>query len=203
MVNWISMITLDVVGSRNGHSKANSREFSANLLLTEERFQSMLRRESKRSERSGKHLLLMLVDHGEGCEQPKKCRSLMEAAEALGSVIRDTDIAGWFDPKCVLGVIFTEFGHSDVDLAARAIEAKVTHSLQRVLTAQQLKKVHISFYAFPENESWIGKTAGEVAYPAMELHTKGNDLLAACNSILHFRSTVADLCSAGRPLRLD
>jgi hypothetical protein len=203
MVNWISMIALDVVGSRNRHSKANSREFSADLLLTEERFQNMLRRESKRSERSGKHLLLMLVDHGKGCEQPKKCRSLMQTAAALGSVIRDTDIAGWFNPNCVLGVIFTEFGHSDVDLAARAIEAKVTRSLQRVLSTQQLNKVHISFYAFPENESWIGKTAGKVEYPAMELHTKGNDLLAACNSILHFRSTVADLCSAGRPVRLD
>jgi len=196
------MITDEAV-SRNGHSKANSREYNANLLLTEERFQNMLRRESKRSERSGKHLLLMLIDHGQGCEQPKKCRSLRQAAGALGSVIRDTDIAGWFDPNCVLGVIFTEFGHSDVNLAAKAIETKVTRSLQRVLTAHQLNKVHISFYAFPENESWIGKTAGDVQYPAMELHTRGNDLLAACNSILHFRSTVADLCSAGRRLRLD
>ena len=187
------MITDEAV-SRNGHSKANSREYNANLLLTEERFQNMLRRESKRSERSGKHLLLMLIDHGQGCEQPKKCRSLRQAAGALGSVIRDTD---------VLGVIFTEFGRSDVNLAAKAIETKVTRSLQRVLTAHQLNKVHISFYAFPENESWIGKTAGDVQYPAMELHTRGNDLLAACNSILHFRSTVADLCSAGRRMRLD
>jgi hypothetical protein len=199
MVKWISMITQQ---EATEHSKAMSREFSTNLLLPEERFQSMLWRESKRSERSGKNLLLVLVDHGKGCERPTKCRSLTQAAGALRSVIRDTDIAGWFDPNCVLGVIFSEFGHSDVNLAAQAIEAKITRSLQRALTVQQLSRVHISLFAFPDNESYSRKTANEMRYPSMDLHTKGNDLLAACNSILHFRGTVAEL-SAGRGMRFD
>ncbi len=119
----------------------------------------------------------------------RKSRSLLQAAGALGAVIRDTDIAGWFDGNCVLGVIFTEFGHADVNLAARAIEVKITRSLQRALTAQQLNKVHISFYAFPDSEAWSGRLADDVRYQPVEQHTRGKDLLAACNSILHFRLT--------------
>jgi hypothetical protein len=86
-------------------------------------------------------------------------------------------------------VIFTEFGHADVNLAARVIEVKITGSLQRALTAQQLNRVHISFYAFPDTEAWSGRLAGNVRHQAIEQHTRGNDLLAACNSILHFRLT--------------
>ena len=172
---------------RNGNYEANSRESSRSLWLPEERFQRMLWRESKRSERSGKHSLLMLIDHGKACEPPRNCRSLVPAAGALGAVIRDTDIVGWFDGNCVLGVIFTEFGHADVNLAARVIEVKITGSLQRALTAQQLNRLHISFYAFPDTEAWSGRRAGNVRYQAIEQHTRGNDLLAACNSILHFR----------------
>src|ERR1017187_5235692 len=43
-----------------GHSMAVTE--SANGLLSEERFRQMLCRERKRSERSRKHLLLMLID---------------------------------------------------------------------------------------------------------------------------------------------
>src|SRR5229473_4866397 len=185
----IVMTTQEKPVGRNGNYEVNSGESSRSLCLPEERFQRMLWRESKRSERSGKHLLLLLIDHGKACEPPRNCRSLVQAAGALGAVIRDTDIAGWFDGNCVFGVIFTEFGHADVNLAARAIEVKITRSLQRALTAQQLNRVHISFYAFPDSEAWSGRLADDVRYQPVEQHTRGNDLLAACNSILHFRLT--------------
>jgi hypothetical protein len=190
MVNRIVMIAQEKkpVG-RNGNYEANTGESSISLLLPEERFRRMLLRESKRSERSGKHLLLMLIDHRKGSQPPKNCRSLVQAAGALGAVIRDTDIAGWFDGNSVLGVIFTEFGHADANLAARAIETKITGSLQRALTAQQLNTVHISFYTLSDSEAWDARLAGDMGYEATEQPSKGHALLAACNSIWHFRST--------------
>jgi hypothetical protein len=190
MVKQILMIAQEKKPiSLNGNYEANGGESSTSLLLPEERFQRMLWREGKRSERSGKHSLLMLIDHRKGSEPAKNCRALVQAAGALGTVIRDTDIAGWLDGNCVLGVIFTEFGHADVNLAARAIEAKITGSLRRALTAQQLNRVNISFYTFPDSEALTEKLAGDVAYQAIEQRTRGKDLLAAYNSIVHFRST--------------
>jgi hypothetical protein len=173
---------------RKGIYQAHSGESSTSLLLPEERFQRMLWRESKRSERSGKHLILMLIDHRKGSEPAKNSRSLVLAAGALGAVIRDTDIAGWFDGNGVLGVIFTEFGHADVNLAARTIETKITGSLQRTLTAQQLNRVHISFYTVSDSEAWDARLANDMPYEAIEQPSKGNELLAVCHSILHFRS---------------
>jgi hypothetical protein len=190
MVKQILMIAREVKPvSRNGNYPANSGESSRSPLLPEERFQRMLWRETKRSERSGRHSLLMLIDHRKGSEPAKNCRSLAQAAAALGAVIRDTDIVGWFDGNRILGVIFTEFGHADLNLAARAIQAKITGSLQRALAAQQLNRVHISFYTFPDSEALSGSLAGGVAYQVIKQPAEGNDLLAACDSILHFRPT--------------
>ena len=120
--------------------------------LPEEHFRRMLARERKRSERSRKHLVLMLIDGG---LKNKKTDALLEQiAVVLGASIRETDLAGWFEANSVFGVIFTEFGDSDVSAAVKTIEAKVTAGLQNAFKATQLSSFQISFYAFPDG--WKG-----------------------------------------------
>src|SRR6202162_5419998 len=120
--------------------------------LSEEHFRRMLARERKRSERSRKHLVLMLIDGG---LKNKKTDALLEQiAVVLGASIRETDLAGWFEANSVFGVIFTEFGDSDVSAAVKTIEAKVTAGLQNAFKATQLSSFQISFYAFPDG--WKG-----------------------------------------------
>ena len=148
-----------------GASAPISWETSARFLLSEEQFQRMLCGERKRSERSRKHLLLMLIDHRQDSEQFDASRLLTRVAGSLNSAIRETDIVGWFEAKRVLGVIFTEFGDSDVSLAAEKIEAKVTTMLRQTIPVQQLARVYISFYAFPDNWCKNGKAINSVLYP--------------------------------------
>ena len=69
----------------------------------------MLSRERKRSERSRKHLVLMLID-GKGLKSKKTDALLEQIAVVLGASVRETDVAGWFETSAVFGVIFTEFG---------------------------------------------------------------------------------------------
>lgn len=172
-------------------------------LLSEEAFRSVLWRESKRSERSQKHLMLMLIDHGVPCEKPSACRALIQAARVLDSAIRETDIAGWFDTNCVLGVIFTEFGDSDVASAMPAIKAKVTASLRRAFTAQQLNKFHFSFYAFPdqwlEDERATARERHQVAEPKVSEEKSPVET----HVFLRWPLRVAELCSPSQRLRLD
>ena len=125
----------------------------------------MLCRERKRSERSRKQLLLMLIDHDQDRPEIELSSLLTAAAVALSPVIRETDLMGWFEANCVLGVIFTEFGESDASLAAKAIEAKVTGLLQQGVTARRLTSVRISFYVFPDNWSENGRLVNSVLYP--------------------------------------
>ena len=199
-----SIMRQDETTGRNGFRSAPiSRAKSANVLLSDERFRSVLWRESKRSERSRKHLLLMLMDHGVPCEQPCRCRSLVQAASALGSAIRETDIMGWFDANCVLGVIFTEFGQSDVTLATQAIRAKITKSLHRAFTAQHLlNKFYLSFYAFPDH--WLEDDSSTAPMRHQVTEPNGaKELLVANPAVLRWSSRVAALCSPSQRLRLD
>lgn len=149
-------------------------------LLPEEQFRLMLCRERKRSERSHRHLLLMLIDNCKDPGQHKGDISLTQIADILNSSIRETDVAGWFEHNSVLGVVFTEFGDCEVSLAVKTIEAKVMGGLRGALKTQQLSKLQISFYAFPDG--WTegqGRTVDSVLYPDLfeEQHSKRFSLL--------------------------
>jgi lipopolysaccharide/colanic/teichoic acid biosynthesis glycosyltransferase len=127
-------------------------------LLSEEQFRRMLCRERKRSERSRKHLLLMLIDN-KGVKQRKGDLAQMgKIAGVLNDSIRETDLAGWFEAGSVLGVIFTELGVTDVSAAVKIIETKVTAGLQKAFKPAQLSNFQLSFYAFPDG--WAGDGHG-------------------------------------------
>ena len=122
--------------------------------LSEEHFRRMLSRERKRSERSRKHFVLMLID-GKGLKSKKTDALLEQIAVVLGASVRETDVAGWFEANAVFGVVFTEFGECEVSTAVKIIEAKMTAELQRSFRASQLTSFQISFYSFPDG--WDGK----------------------------------------------
>ncbi len=122
--------------------------------LSEEHFRRMLSRERKRSERSRKHFVLMLID-GKGLKSKKTDALLEQIAVVLGASVRETDVAGWFENNAVFGVVFTEFGECEVSTAVKIIEAKMTAELQRSFRANQLNSFQISFYSFPDG--WDGK----------------------------------------------
>jgi lipopolysaccharide/colanic/teichoic acid biosynthesis glycosyltransferase/GGDEF domain-containing protein len=119
-------------------------------LMPETQFRKMLARERKRSERSNKHLLLMLID-GKGSTGLKdELTFVRDVADCLAKNVRETDMAGWFETDTVFGVIFTELGDTDVKVAMSVIQVKVTASLQKAFKPAQLNKILVSFYAFPD-----------------------------------------------------
>ena len=121
--------------------------------LSEAHFRKTLSRERKRSERSRKHLVLMLID-SKSMKSKKTDALLEQIAVVLGASVRETDVAGWFEDNAVLGVIFTEFGDCAVGTAVKIIEAKITTELQRAFRASQLSSFQISFFAF--QDGWDG-----------------------------------------------
>ncbi|HTS12562.1 MAG TPA: sugar transferase [Candidatus Limnocylindrales bacterium] len=84
---------------------------------------------------------------------------------ALAATIRETDVAGWFETGSVLGVIFTELGSMEVNLAVKIIEEKVIAGLQKALKPGQLSRLFISFYAYPDD--WTGKRPGRALDTAL------------------------------------
>jgi lipopolysaccharide/colanic/teichoic acid biosynthesis glycosyltransferase len=145
--------------SKSPNKGANGNEVPAMAgLISEEQFRRMLCRERKRSERSRKHLLLMLID-SKGMKHRKGDAALLQKISGvLNDTIRETDLAGWFEAGAVLGVIFTELGGTDVSAAVKIIETKVTAGLQKAFKPAQLTNFQLSFYAFPDG--WEGNGHG-------------------------------------------
>jgi lipopolysaccharide/colanic/teichoic acid biosynthesis glycosyltransferase len=119
--------------------------------LPEAEFRRALCHERKRSERSRKSFLLMLLRH----KKPKLYDgkpALKRVVRPLGGLIRETDTFGWFESSTVLGVIFSELGNAELSAAVERIESKIIAALQRALQTDQVEAFEISFYSYPQ--SW-------------------------------------------------
>lgn len=126
-------------------------------ILSQDEFRRTLSRERKRSERSRKHLLLMLID-GKNISKSGEEGTFEKISRALASTVRDTDLIGWFEADGILGVIFTELGNTEASSAVKVIESKVVGGLQRTMKASQLNRLFICFYAYPDD--WGGGKPG-------------------------------------------
>ena len=116
--------------------------------LSETAFRRVLCQERKRSERSRKSFLLMLV-------RPKAPKLHAEPAlerviRVLGGLIRETDVLGWFESHTAVGVIFSELGNAELSAAVESIESKTFSAL--AVHANQVEALQISFYSYPQ--SW-------------------------------------------------
>jgi lipopolysaccharide/colanic/teichoic acid biosynthesis glycosyltransferase len=157
----ISTVVLPVVKVAPKAASVAAKTASNNTVasfVSEEEFRRMLCRERKRSERSRKHLLLMLVDckrtTGRNADQPL----LEKVAGVVAAEIRETDLSGWFESETVVGAIFTELGDAEASSAIQTIETKISAGLHKSFKRDQVDKLQIAFYAFPD--SWAGDGTG-------------------------------------------
>ncbi len=77
-------------------------------LYLEDYFKEILHLERKRTERSKKPFLLMLIDFKRFNDFAEKNENMKGAAGVLLSVTREIDLKGWYEYNSVMGVIFTE-----------------------------------------------------------------------------------------------
>ena len=118
-------------------------------VLPEQLFTRMLCVERKRSERSGRLLILFLLESAtllKSDQSPVMDKILLSLARST----RDTDIVGWYREQSVLGVLFTEIGaakNSIVDI----LSSKVLRELHNAVTVQQFEELELSFHVFPDD----------------------------------------------------
>jgi lipopolysaccharide/colanic/teichoic acid biosynthesis glycosyltransferase len=122
---------------------------SSNEVLSEELFQRMISLERKRSERTQRPFVLLLIDAGRILPAAENSRVLLEILAALQAATRETDTMGWHAANSVVGVIFTEIT-LDNKLILSTILARISNALRDQLTSDQLGQVKFSFHLFPE-----------------------------------------------------
>jgi lipopolysaccharide/colanic/teichoic acid biosynthesis glycosyltransferase len=124
--------------------------FSGFGMLPQELFTKLLCLERKRTERSGRRFVLMLLDTGDLLKAGKK-PILAKLLSAITQAIRDTDLKGWYKDHSVIGVIFTEIGGGESQSIVRALSSKLTDSLYSALTVREINEIGLSFHVFPED----------------------------------------------------
>ncbi|MEN6318132.1 MAG: sugar transferase [Syntrophaceae bacterium] len=115
-------------------------------------FQHLLKLERKRSERSKKFFLLMLIDLSSLKSQNNLKSVHHKIKEALTLSVREVDLRGWYDHGNVIGVIFTELDYSLVPKVEETIISKVYKRLCNNLPAELISRLNISWHVFPETD---------------------------------------------------
>src|SRR5438477_3566236 len=121
------------------------------VLLSKEPFARALYVERKRTERSGRSFVLMLLESTKLLRPEGDHQELEKVLSALSRSSRDSDTRGWYADGTI-GVIFTELG-VDVDghVVADALLTKVTKALTTTLTIRQINQIKLTFHVFPED----------------------------------------------------
>jgi lipopolysaccharide/colanic/teichoic acid biosynthesis glycosyltransferase len=111
----------------------------------------MISLERKRSERSRKPFLLMLVDMGGYVPSERTTKVLGNILSALSLSTRETDVTGWYKHGRVVGVMFTEIGLEDRASVLGIVITRVSETLKSTLSFEQFNQVSLSFHLFPED----------------------------------------------------
>lgn len=128
-----------------------SNGFSNWEFLPEESFVSRLHLEQRRTERSRRPFVLMLLESTSLLDASNKAGTRQRILSTLSDSTRETDIRGWYKSGSALGIIFTEIGDVDQKIVASSLTTRIGGLLSRVLSAEQINQINLSFYVFPED----------------------------------------------------
>jgi lipopolysaccharide/colanic/teichoic acid biosynthesis glycosyltransferase len=140
-------------------------------VLAEEVFRRMISLERKRSERTQRPFVLLLMDTGRTQATAKNGRILLDILSALQAATRETDVMGWYETNAAVGVMFTEITLEN-NLILSTILGRISDVLRGRLTTEQFSQIKFSFHLFPEE--WDSNNPERQSNPTLypDLHKR-------------------------------
>ena len=149
-------------------------------VLNEEMFHRMVSLERRRTERSRKPFLLMLVDMGEPVPSGRDSKMLGKMISAMHMTTRETDVIGWYSSNAVIGVMFTEISLEDRATILSTMMTRVSETLRHHISLEMFSRIRISFHMFPEEWSQEGlRPSNPTLYPDLARRDDSKRGLAA------------------------
>jgi len=130
--------------------------FTDNSFYPKPSFDRMLFLERKRTERSKRAFLLILLDIEDLLTTRGDSGLVKDLESALSSTIRETDIQGWHQQDKVIGIIFTELGVVD-EIIKKKIFLNIRDKLCQKLGSEAVERIKVSYHIFPESYNGNGK----------------------------------------------
>lgn len=117
-------------------------------VIQEATFVQMLRLERRRTERSGKQFMLVLIS-GEEFRAGSGTKLLNNVVATISSCTRETDFLGWYERDTTLGLLMTEIGQADT-ATINIIVQKISCALQNAVSPESFHRLTLIFRLFPQ-----------------------------------------------------
>jgi lipopolysaccharide/colanic/teichoic acid biosynthesis glycosyltransferase len=164
-------------------------------ILAESAFHKVISLERRRTERSRKPFLLMLLDLGDHVPSEAVARNLNKLLGALSSSTRETDAAGWYKNHCIIGVMFTEISLEDRGTIVNTMMARLSTILQKHLSLEQFNQVSVSFHVFPDewDQGSPKRPSNPVLYPDLSKQEDAKRVSGALKRAMDVAGSIAAL----------
>jgi lipopolysaccharide/colanic/teichoic acid biosynthesis glycosyltransferase len=163
-------------------------------VLSEKAFQRLISQERKRSERSQRPFVLLLVDTDHTQPDGNGSRGLLDILQALQVATRETDFTGWYKKESVVGVMFTEIV-VDRNLVLSTILSRISAALRDRLGNEQFSHIKFSFHVFPDD--WDNQDPthrnNPTLYPDLENREKTNQVGRALKRVVDVLGSACSL----------
>jgi lipopolysaccharide/colanic/teichoic acid biosynthesis glycosyltransferase len=147
----------------------------ASTLLDEEAFAVVLRFERKRTDRSRRPFLLLLLEFRSPFQDGRRRRNILvkSVIRSLRLGIRETDVMGWYKSETVIGVIFTDLHQENPGV--NRIRERVSAALRALLTPEQIAAITMSVHVYPHRDLGVPDLSGDDRlYPGHKRQSSGS-----------------------------
>jgi lipopolysaccharide/colanic/teichoic acid biosynthesis glycosyltransferase len=158
LLPWIKKVS-------NEEDFVNSSERRLQLAVVQEAaFVQMLRFERRRTERSGKQFMLVLIS-GEDFHAESGGMLINSVVNAISSSTRETDVLGWYERDVTLGLLMTEIGLTDT-ATINTILQKISIAVQKTVSPEMYSRLTLMYRVFPQDVAELSDADGDfVLYP--------------------------------------
>jgi lipopolysaccharide/colanic/teichoic acid biosynthesis glycosyltransferase len=162
-------------------------------VLNEHAFRRMISLERKRTERSGKPFLLMLLETGKDLSSENCGKVFENILAALSCTTRETDTVGWYEDRRVIGILFTEISVDDRSSILSTLIARVRQALRDNLSLEQFAQVHLRFHVFPDDGKWRPGPGNPALYPDLTARDESRKSLRAIKRMVDILGSLTAL----------
>jgi lipopolysaccharide/colanic/teichoic acid biosynthesis glycosyltransferase len=133
-------------------------------VIQEAAFVQMLRFERRRTERSGKQFMLVLIS-GEDFHAESGGMLVSSVVSAISSNTRETDVLGWYERDITLGLLMTEISLTDT-ATINTILQKISVAVQNAVSPEKYRRLALMYRIFPQEVAKLSDDDGDfILYP--------------------------------------
>jgi lipopolysaccharide/colanic/teichoic acid biosynthesis glycosyltransferase len=158
LLPWVKRVSYE---DDSGNSFERRLQFA---VIQEAAFVQMLRFERRRTERSGRQFMLVLIS-GEDFHAESGGMLINNVVSAISSSIRETDVLGWYERDVTLGLLMTEIGLADTATINTVIQ-KISIAIQKVVSPEKYCRLTLTYRVFPQEVAKVSDDDGDfILYP--------------------------------------